>query len=74
MRVSVKVLPRSSRQEVIKNPDGSLKIYVIESATDGKANKSLIEILSDYYKVKKSNISIVKGQTSRNKIIEIEGV
>ena len=73
MKVSVKVLPRSSKQEVIKNPDGSLKIYVKESATDGKANKSLIEVLSDYYKVKKSNISIIKGQTSRNKIIGIEG-
>ncbi|MFC1807206.1 DUF167 domain-containing protein [Candidatus Omnitrophota bacterium] len=71
MRVSVKVLPRSSKSEIIKCEDESLKVYLKESPTDGKANKALIETLAAFYNVKKSSISIITGSKSRKKIVEI---
>jgi len=37
-----------------------------------KANKALIGVLSEYYKVKKSDIRIIAGGTSRNKIVEVD--
>jgi uncharacterized protein (TIGR00251 family) len=71
MRVSVKVQPRASKEEVIKNSDGSLKVYVRQPPTNGKANQALIEILADFYCVRKSDINIITGKATRNKIIEI---
>jgi uncharacterized protein (TIGR00251 family) len=71
MRVSVKVQPRASKEEVVANSDKTLKVYMKEAPTDGKANKALMEVLAEYYNVKKSDIKIVNGLTSRKKIIEI---
>jgi len=73
VRVSVKVQPRASKEQVLRNPDGTLKVYLKVAPTDGKANKALIEILAGYCSVKKSNIKIVTGKLSRNKIIEVTG-
>ena len=73
MRLSVKVQPRSSNSRVEKKADGSLKVYLQTAPVDGKANKALIEVLAEYLKVRKKDISIVTGETSRKKIIEIAG-
>jgi uncharacterized protein len=50
------------------------KVYVTAPPEDGKANKKLIELLAEYFKVPKSQIRIVKGEISRNKIVEIIGI
>lgn len=47
------------------------KVYVTVPPEDGKANKKVIELLAEYFKVSKSQVKIVKGEISRNKIIEI---
>ena len=73
VRISVKVQPRVSKEEVIRHSNGSLKIYLRAAPVGGKANKALIKILADYYKTKKSNVHIISGESSRNKIIEIGG-
>lgn len=70
MRVSVKVIPRSSQHKVVDQED-SLRIYVHASATDGKANKAVIELLAKYYSTAKSNISIVRGEKSREKVVDV---
>jgi len=72
VRVSLKVYPRSSRKEIVKGTDGSLKVYIRQAPADGKANKALIGILAEYYKIKKNDIRIVAGSTSRNKVVEID--
>lgn len=52
--------------------DGELyKVYVTVAPEQGKANKKMIELLAEYFDVAKSNIRIIKGETSRNKIVEI---
>ena len=71
MKISVKVIPRSSRVSVLKITSTEYKIKLIASPADGKANQQLIEILADYFGVAKTCIEILKGQTARNKIIEI---
>lgn len=74
MKVSVKVQLRASKERVVKSPDGSLKVYLREAPVDGKANQALIEVLSDYYGVKKKDIRITKGVTSRQKLVEISSI
>ncbi|MBN1492557.1 MAG: DUF167 domain-containing protein [Candidatus Omnitrophica bacterium] len=71
MKISVKVHPRSSREEVQTDGDG-LKIYLRESATDGKANEALRRVLGKHFKIAKSLVRIIKGERSRNKIVEID--
>ncbi|MDP3057054.1 MAG: DUF167 domain-containing protein [bacterium] len=55
--------------------DGELyKVYVTVAPEQGKANKKMIELLAEYFKVSKSQIRIIKGEMSRNKIVEIIGI
>jgi len=70
--ISIKVLPRSSRNEVVgEMEDGTLKIKLTAPPVDGKANEALIELLADHFDIAKNKIKILKGLTSKNKIIQI---
>ncbi len=70
MRLSVKVVPKASRN-LVREENGSYKVYLTKPAQDGLANEQLIELLSEHLKIKKYRISIVSGEGSRNKIISI---
>ena len=70
MILSVRVMPKSSRALVKKEGDG-FKVYLTRPAADGLANAQLIELLAENLKVKKYQVKIVKGQKSRDKLIEI---
>jgi hypothetical protein len=71
MKKKIKVVTNASRQEVKREKD-YLKVYICSSPEKGKANKELMKILSNYLNVKKSSLSIIKGEKSKNKIIEIK--
>ena len=72
MFITLKALPRASRNAVIPQPDGSFRVRLTAAPVDGKANDALIKLLSEHFDVAKSKITIVKGQTSKNKIVEIK--
>ncbi|NUM25793.1 MAG: DUF167 domain-containing protein [Candidatus Buchananbacteria bacterium] len=69
--ITVKVTPRSSKTEIIEESDTFLKIKLKSSPLKGEANTELIKFLSKHYKIGKSQIEIVKGLTSREKLIRI---
>ena len=71
MIIKVKVKPKSSREEVKKTGENMYEVKVKETPQGGKANKRLVELLSQYFKVPKSRIKIKKGLTVKNKIVEI---
>lgn len=72
MRITVKVALRAKNNtlEEISQYDYRLRLAV--PPVDGRANKKMIEILSDHFDVSKSMITIVRGQRSRIKIIDID--
>ncbi|MBD3380375.1 MAG: DUF167 domain-containing protein [Candidatus Omnitrophica bacterium] len=72
MRIEAKVFPKSSREEMVEK-DGSIKIYVKAPPDKGKANKAVIELVARVYKARKRDVRIVRGETSRNKVIDITG-
>ena len=73
MKINIKVLPRSSQNKIVgKMPDGTIKIKLKAPPVDGEANKKLIELLSKEWGIAKSKIKIIKGLTSRNKIVETD--
>lgn len=71
MIIFVKVIAKSSKSEVEGFVENVLKVKVRSPKDKGKANLELIGLLSEYYKVSKSNIEIISGQTSPLKKIRI---
>ncbi|HEC86499.1 MAG TPA: YggU family protein [Thermoplasmatales archaeon] len=67
----VTVIPNAKKNEVIMEEE-KLKVYVNAPAKDGRANRVLIEILADFFNVKKRDVKIVSGEKSREKIVQIE--
>lgn len=70
-RISIRVYPGAARNEVVGFSDGVLRIRVSAPPVRGKANRELIAFLSQLLDVRKNSITIIKGHTSRNKIITI---
>ncbi|MGB9715434.1 MAG: DUF167 domain-containing protein [Thermodesulfovibrionales bacterium] len=70
MKISVRVKPNMKEEKVEKAGD-VFNVYVKEPAKEGKANKAVIELLSEYFNVPKSQIVIISGFKSKQKIIEI---
>lgn len=70
MIVSIKVHPNSKKSEIRKIGD-SYEARIDAPAEKGRANARLIELLADYFKIKKSAVRIIRGHTSRNKVVEI---
>ncbi len=73
-KVPVKVVPGSSRNEIMGLQNGVWRFKIAAPADKGKANKELIDFLSEVTGIKKADITIVKGQTSHNKLIAVEGL
>ena len=71
MRLSVRVIPRASREEIIEESKTSWKVYVHESPERGKANRRLLVLIAERLDVPKSKIRIIRGETSKSKIIEV---
>lgn len=68
---NVRVTPHAKRNKITES-DGVLRVYTTTAPEKGKANGAVVELLSDYFKVPKSRIKILKGDTSRDKIIAID--
>lgn len=71
IRLSVYILPNASCDEVIGKHGDSIKIRLTARPIAGAANKQLIKYLAKCFQVKKNQIKISKGQTSRVKLLEI---
>ena len=69
--IEVRVQPNASRNRIVEDESGILKVYVTTVPEDGKANKAVQELLSQYFKIAKSKVVLKKGQKDKNKIFEI---
>lgn len=74
MRISIKVIPRAHKNQIVGYDNGILKVRLTAVPEKGEANEMLIEILSEELDVPKSSITLVRGHASRKKIVEILGI
>ena len=74
VRISLRVYPGASRNEVVGFADGVLRVKVSAPPIRGKANRELIAFLSQLLGVGKDGVDIIKGHTTRNKIVAIGGL
>ena len=70
----VRVIPRSSKSEIVGEIDGVIKIKVKAPPVDGAANEELIKLLSKLIGVSKSAVEITNGKSGRTKRLRIIGI
>lgn len=73
MRISVRVIPRSRKNEVIWE-EGTLRVRLTAPPVDGAANEALLKLLAARLDVPRSTLSIVQGATARQKMLQIDGL
>ncbi len=72
--LKVKVEPRSSKSEIIGPYGDGIKVKLTSPPVEGKANKELIDLLSKELKIRKKDIEIISGQSSKNKVVRFIGL
>lgn len=70
MKYEVKVTPGAKKEEITVEGD-KITIRTPKRPHDGEANEAIVKILAKHFHIAKSNIKILRGQTSRNKLVEI---
>ena len=73
-RISLRVHPNAGRDEMLGFTDGVLQVKIAAPPIKGRANERLVAFLSRLLGVGKGSISIIRGHTSRNKLITINGL
>jgi hypothetical protein len=70
--ITIHVQPKSSQAKIVLE-DSKIRVWVNAPPVDGEANEAVIKLFSKILKVAKSKISIIRGQSSREKTLRIEG-
>jgi len=70
MKINVRVTPKAKQNKVVVEAD-RLKVYLTAPPVEGKANQALIDLLAEYYGVRRSQIRIITGQKGRDKVVEV---
>jgi uncharacterized protein (TIGR00251 family) len=73
MKIQVKVKPNSRTEEISREGD-SFIVKVKEPPKEGKANQAVIKLLAEHFGVPQSQVRILSGFRSRNKVIEVAKV
>lgn len=73
--LAIRVIPGAKRNEIDGIlDDGTIRIRLVAQPVEGKANSALIEFLSKILGVRRSDIEIVAGEKSRNKLVSITDI
>ena len=71
---AVRVVPRASKNEIAGQVGDAIKVRLTAPPVEGKANKALIAFLAQELGLRKSQVEIVAGETSRNKVVCVLGL
>ncbi len=72
--LSIRIQPRASKNEILRMEGGMLKVRLTAPPVDGAANEALVKFLADTLSIAKSQVEIVSGHTSRQKIVRVNGI
>jgi uncharacterized protein len=73
-RLEVYVQPRASRTEVVGLHDARIKIRLAAPPVDGAANAELVSFVAACLGIPKARVRVVAGESSRRKLLEVDGV
>jgi uncharacterized protein len=72
--LAIRVQPRAKRTEVAGERGGAVVIRVSAPPVDGKANEAVEKLIADTLNVPKRAVAIVRGDSSRDKLVRIDGL
>lgn len=70
----IRVVPRASRPGLAGIQDGALKLRLNAPPVEGKANEECVRLLAALLGVKKAQVAIIAGHTSRTKTVAVAGI
>jgi uncharacterized protein (TIGR00251 family) len=73
-RLELRVTPRASRDEIAGERGGAVLVRVTAPPVEGKANIAVRKLLARRLGVPAGRIAVVRGETARDKVIEVQGV
>ena len=74
-RLAIRVQPGARTTGVVGwMADGALKLRVSAPPEDGRANQAVVELLASLLGLERSQVTVVRGGSSRSKVIEAEGL
>ena len=73
-KLRVRVQPGARRNEVVSYQAGVLKVKLTAPPIEGRANAALVEFLATEFGVRKSEVDVLLGQTSRDKVVEVRSL
>ncbi|MEI8176779.1 MAG: DUF167 domain-containing protein [Candidatus Omnitrophota bacterium] len=71
MRICVKVKPNAKQQRVEKIDQDHYAVWIREKPVEGRANDAAIRAIADHFHIPPSQVMLIKGQTSREKVFEV---
>ncbi len=72
--LKLRVQPKASRNQVDGFEEGTLRLRVTAPPTEGKANAEVIALLAKTLGVSKSRLEIVRGHSSRDKVVSVKSL
>lgn len=69
--IAVRVTPRASRERVLVE-EAAIRVYVTVPPEDGRANRAVQEALARALGLAKSRLTLIRGQTSRDKVFRVD--
>lgn len=72
--ISIHLLPKASKDQIVGIYKNSLKVKISAPPVDGAANQALLKFLAKYFKIAKSNVVLIKGERSREKIVWLRNI
>ena len=72
--LAVRVQPRARRDEIAGQRAGALLVRVTAPPVEGKANEAVRRLIAKRLGVAPGNVTVVRGATSRDKLLDISGV
>ena len=73
-RLSVRVQPRASRDEIAGVAGGAIRVRLTAPPVDGAANAALLRFLADRLDIARSGLTLVSGHAGRTKVVEVDGM
>lgn len=74
LTLSVRVTPGARRSEVVSTDGDRLRIKVAAPPVEGKANAEVVRFVAELFRVRRSAVSLVSGDHSRDKVLWVAGV
>lgn len=74
LTVRLHVLPRAKHSEITGLHNGAIKIKIAAPPVDDAANRSIIEFFSRLLNIPRSNLKILAGSKSREKVLQVKGL